>query len=109
MPAVPTELAEGGGKLDAGEQIVSQRFRRKNLRTDRRGFETELFEHTLLKGFVAAASCDAEADLRVVHADSAGDFSHQLFRSTVGTLDVGENPAEDRREPEADSDGQRVL
>ena len=109
MSAVSTKLAEGSRKLDAAEQVISERFRRKNLRTDRRGFETELFEHTLLKGLVTAASCDAETHLSVVDADSARDFSHQFFRSTVGTLDVGENPAEDRCEPEADSDGQRVL
>jgi len=49
-------------------------FRWKNLRTDRRGFETELFEHTLLKGPVAAATRDAETHLSVVNADSARDF-----------------------------------
>src|SRR3984893_15858819 len=79
VPAVPTELAEGGGKLDAGEQVVSEGFGRQNLRADRRGFETKLFEHTLLESPVTAASRDAETHLSVVDADSAGDFSHQLF------------------------------
>src|ERR1700733_6114257 len=109
MSAVSTKLAERGGKLDAGEQVISEWFRWKNLRTDRRGFETELFEHTLLKGLVTAAGCDAETHLSVVDADSARDLSHQLPRSIIGTLNVGENPAEDRCEPEADSYGQCVL
>src|SRR5262249_503865 len=109
VSAVPAKLPEGSGKLDAGEQVVGQWLRRKNLRADRRGCETELFQHTLLKGLVIAAGCDAETYLSVVDADSGRDFSHQLFRGTVGALDVGENPAEDRCEPEADSDGQRVL
>src|SRR6478735_11349890 len=109
MPAVAAKLAEGGGKLDAGEQIIGEGFGRKDLRTDRRSPEAELLEHARLEGFVTTAGRDAETDLGVVDADGAADFSHQLFRGTVGTLDIGENPAEDRCEPEADRDGQRVL
>src|SRR5262249_5928188 len=73
------------------------------------GLQAKLFEHALLEGLVTAAGRDAETYLGVVDTDRAGDFAHQLLRGSVGALDVGEKPAEDRCKPEADRDGQRVL